>query len=137
LAALARTLRLGLTASSEWAQALRFAIVGASGYGVNLAVYALGLAAGLDFRLAASWSFLTAAGSNYTWNRLWTFRAEGNVAVEGGRFLAVSLAALGINVAVLSALVGLGRGELEAQAAAILVVAPLSFLANKHWSFRA
>jgi putative flippase GtrA len=137
LAALARTLRLGLTASSEWAQALRFAVVGTSGYGLNLSVYALGLAAGLDFRLAASSSFLAAAANNYTWHRLWTFRAEGKVAVEGARFLAVSLAALAANVAVLSALVALGRGELDAQAAAILLVAPLSFLANKHWSFRA
>lgn len=137
MAAFARTLRLGLTASAEWAQALRFALVGASGYGVNLAVYALGLAAGLDFRLAASCSFLVAAASNYTWNRLWTFGAKGNVAVEGARFLAVSLAALGANVTMLAALVGLGAGKLEAQAAAILLVAPLSFLANKHWSFRA
>jgi hypothetical protein len=51
---LVRTLCLGLSTSAEWAQVLRFTVVNASGCAVNLAVYALGLTAGVNFRLAAS-----------------------------------------------------------------------------------
>jgi putative flippase GtrA len=137
MSAFARTLRLKLTASAHWAQAVRFAAVGASGYGVNLLVYSAALQAGLDFRLAATFSFIVAAASNYTWNRIWTFRATGKVSVEAPRFLAVSVLALAANVSVLGTLVALGATHLQAQAAAILLVAPLSFLANKHWSFSA
>ena len=51
-------------------------------------------------------------------------------------FLVVSLAALAANLGVLAALVELGVPEVPAQAIAIVVVTPLSFLGNKLWSFR-
>src|SRR2546423_11420037 len=50
-------------------QFVRFCAVGASGYAVNLAVYAALLAAGLHYLAAAAIAFLVAAGSNYLWNR--------------------------------------------------------------------
>ena len=52
-------------------------------------------------------------------------------------FLVVSVAAFLVGLALLTALVELGGvAELPAQAAAIVAVTPLSFLANKLWSFR-
>jgi putative flippase GtrA len=52
------------------------------------------------------------------------------------RFLIVSLAALGLNLAILRVLVGLGTDKILAQAVAIVLVTPFSFSANKLWSFR-
>ena len=75
--------------------------------------------------------------NNYTWNRLWTFRAQrGNVAYQGLRFLVVSTIALAANLVVLYLLVEAGLGALPAQAIAIVLVTPLNFVGNKLWSFR-
>jgi putative flippase GtrA len=76
--------------------------------------------------------------SNYTLNRLWTFRAQrGHLGIQGMRFFLVSLAALGANLAILHLLVVYGGlGKLPAQAVAIVLVTPLNFVGNKLWSFR-
>ena len=115
---------------------LRFCLVGASGYAVNLAAYAALLAAGLHYLAAAAISFLVAAGSNYAWNRAWTFRtSDAPVLGQGARALLVSGLSLGANQLFLLALVAAGAGHLAAQAAAILLVTPFSFTANKLWAF--
>jgi len=134
--ALART-RGALGRPQNWLQLARFCTVGASGFAVNLAVYALLLrGVGLHYLLAATGSFLVAVTSNYTWNRLWTFRRQrGHVGYQGLRFLIVSTIALGTNLLVLYLLVELGVGKLLAQAAAIVLVTPLNFVGNKLWSF--
>jgi len=121
----------------NWLQLARFCAVGASGFAVNLLVYALLLrGAGLHYLLAATCSFLVAVTSNYTWNRLWTFRRQrGHVGYQGLRFFIVSTSALVANLIVLTLLVGLDVGKLPAQAAAIVLVTPLNFVGNKLWSF--
>ncbi len=114
----------------------RFCAVGASGYAINLAVYAALLATGLHYLAAAAISFLTAAGSNYVLNRVWTFRT-GGVAVLGqsARALTVSALSLGANQLFLLVFVTGGAGHLAAQATAIVLVTPFSFTANKLWAF--
>jgi putative flippase GtrA len=122
----------------NWQQLGKFCVVGAIGYLINLAVYDALLHAGLHYLVAATCSFLVAVTSNYTWNRLWTFRAQrGHVGIQGLRFFLVSLAALGANLAVLHLLVVYGGlGKLSGQAVAIVLVTPLNFVGNKLWSFR-
>lgn len=134
--ALART-RAALGRPQNWLQLGRFCTVGASGFVVNLAVYALLLrGAGLHYLLAATGSFLVAVTSNYTWNRLWTFRGQrGHVGYQGLRFLIVSTFALMANLVVLYLLVEFGVYKLPAQAVAIVLVTPLNFVGNKLWSF--
>ena len=137
--AIART-RAGqaLRRPHNWVQLAKFSVVGASGYIVNLAVYTA-LLKGADFHyaLAATCSFVVAVTNNYTWNRLWTFHAQrGHVAWQGLRFLVVALAAYGINLILLSALIGLGVDKILSQAIAIVLVTPLNFVGNKLWSFR-
>lgn len=118
-------------------QLLQFCAVGSSGYAINLGAYAALLGGGIGFRAAASVAFLLAVANNYTWNRLWTFRRQrAGVAVQGSRFLTVSLVALVANLLVLSALVAWGLPSLPAQAGAIVLVTPVNFLGNKLWSFR-
>jgi dolichol-phosphate mannosyltransferase len=121
----------------NWVQLAKFCVVGASGYVVNLAVYATLLAVGVHYLPAAVCSFLVAVTNNYLWNRVWTFRHQrGHPVFQGFRFLLVSTVALAANLAFLSALVALGVPELPAQAIAIVLVTPWNFVANKLWSFR-
>jgi putative flippase GtrA len=129
---------LALRRPGNWIQLAKFCVVGASGYAVNLGVYATLLhVAGLQYLLAAVCSFLVAVTNNYTWNRLWTFRHQrGHLIFQGMRFLAVSTVALAANLAFLGALVALGLPKLPAQALAIALVTPWNFVANKLWSFR-
>ncbi len=135
-AALART-RGALGRRENWLQLIRFCLVGASGYAVNLIVYTLLLkAGGLHYLAAATGSFLVAVTNNYTWNRLWTFRGQrGHVAHQGLRFLVVSTVALAANLVVLHLLVSGGVGKVLAQAIAIVLVTPWNFVGNKLWSF--
>ena len=123
---------------ANWVQLAKFATVGATGYIVNLAVYAaLVRGAGWHYALAATASFLVAVTNNYLWNRVWTFRHQrGHVGFQGLRFLTVALAAYVANLGILAVLVELGVDKIVAQAIAIVLVTPLNFVGNKLWSFR-
>jgi putative flippase GtrA len=123
---------------ANWEQLVKFCVVGATGYVVNLAVYTLLLrGADLHYAPAAVGSFLVAVTNNYAWNRLWTFRGQrGHVVLQGLRFLVVSTCALAANLIVLHLLVQAGLGEVLAQAIAIMLVTPVNFVGNKLWSFR-
>jgi dolichol-phosphate mannosyltransferase len=121
-------------------QFVRFATVGAIGYAVNLATFALVVhTTGAQYRLAATVAFVAAVASNFTWNRRWTFGArDGSRARQGARFLVLSVAAFVFSVAVLSLLAGAaGMGKVPAQAIAILAATPLSFVCNRLWAFGA
>ncbi len=122
----------------NWQQLGKFCVVGVVGYLINLAVYDALLHEGVHYLVAATCSFLVAVTSNYTWNRLWTFRElRGHFGVQGMRFFVVSLAALGANLFVLHLLIAQGGlAKLPAQAVAIVAVTPLNFVGNKLWSFR-
>ena len=128
---------LALRARDNWTQLAKFCVVGAVGYAINLAVYAVVLHSGLHYLVAATLSFFVAVTSNYTWNRLWTFRdRRRGVAAQGMRFFIVSFGSLGANLLVLDALISLGAGKFVGQAIAIVLVTPLNFIGNKLWSFR-
>jgi putative flippase GtrA len=128
---------LALRRPANWIQLAKFCTVGATGYVVNLSIYATLVYTGVHYLPAACCSFLVAVTNNYIWNRLWTFRHQrGHVAVQGLRFLVVSTIALGANLLFLSALVAIGVPKVPAQAIAIALVTPWNFVANKLWSFR-
>ena len=134
----AQRVGIALGRRSNWEQLGKFCTVGAAGYVVNLAVYAILLKwAGQHYLPAAVGSFLVAVANNYSLNRVWTFRVErGRVGAQGWRFLVVSTVSLLANLAVLHGLVTAGVDEIAAQAVAIVLVTPLNFVGNKLWSFR-
>ena len=127
-----------LLSARNWQELGKFCVVGAVGYLINLGVYDALLHANVHYLVAATCSFLVAVTSNYTWNRLWTFRAQrGHIGVQGMRFFLVSVAALGANLVVLDLLVGVGGlDKFVGNAIAIVIVMPLNFVGNKLWSFR-
>src|SRR5918912_4104907 len=98
--------RAALRRRQNWIQLVKFCVVGASGYAVNLGVYSLLLKwAGLHYIAAATGSFVVAATNNYQWNRLWTFRGQrGHFVYQGMRFLTVAVLAYLANVGVLASL---------------------------------
>ncbi len=130
--------RRGLSTPANWAQLVRFAAVGGSGVVVNLAVYTTLVAgASVDYRVAATLAFLVAVANNFTWNRVWTFRArDGHAGFQATRFLIVSVGAFLLNLAVLELLVAVvGVGKVPAQVVALATATPANFLGNKLWSF--
>ena len=131
--------RAALRKPANWAQLVRFATVGASGYVINLAVFAAAVhGAQFDKGIAATAAFIVALSNNFVWNRVWTFRAgEGHAGFQAARFCVVSLAAFAFNLVILYALVdAVGVAEVPAQALAIACATPLNFIGNKLWSFK-
>jgi putative flippase GtrA len=128
----------GLRRGRNWMALMRFCAVGASGYVVNLAVFAFSLTVlGVHHLVAATMAFLVAVMSNFWLNRRWTFRASnGDASSQAARFLAVSVVAFLFAAGVLELLVAVaGVRPLVAQALAVAAGAPLSFAANKLWTF--
>jgi len=131
--------RAGLRRPHNWLQLMKFCAVGASGYVVNLCVFAL-FVGPLDAHhlIAATAAFVVAVLNNFWWNRHWTFRARGGRAgFQAARFFTVSVAAFVFAAAMLELLVSVvGVAELPAQAISIIAATPLNFIGNKMWSFR-
>jgi dolichol-phosphate mannosyltransferase len=135
----ARRVQHGLRRPHNWLQLVKFSIVGASGYVINLAVYATLLKGlGVHYRSAAVIAFCVAVTNNFLWNRHWTFKARhGHAGFQAARFLVVSLVALAFNLVVLELLVSVaGVAKIPAQAVAVLAATPFNFVGNKLWSFR-
>jgi putative flippase GtrA len=120
----------------NWVQLGKFAAVGATGYVINLVVFAALL--GWGAHVAAAISFVVSAASNYWWNRHWTFvQQKSHIGAQGARFFVVSLLAFGVNQLWLVVFIDwLDWRKVLSQAVAIVLVTPLNFLGNKLWSFR-
>src|SRR5437588_3900050 len=132
--------RHGVRRPHNWLQFVRFGTVGATGYAVNLGMFAACVhVLGIDYRVSAVLAFVVSVVNNFWWNRHWTFGAkQDHPMVQGARFFAVSLLAFGFSYLVLVGLVsGVGLSKVPAQAIAIAAATPLNFVGQKLWSFRA
>ena len=136
MSALADRAARALRSPHNWIQLIKFGVVGATGYVINLAVFAATL--GWGAHVAATISFVVSAASNYWWNRHWTFaHQKGHFAYQGMRFYVVSGVAFAVNQLWLVLFIDiLHWREVLSQAIAIVLVTPLNFLGNKLWSFR-
>jgi putative flippase GtrA len=127
----------GTLKPGNWVQLFQFGLVGASGYVVNLAVFALLVG---PFELhhipAAVLAFCVAVTNNFWWNRHWTFDARhGHAGFQAARFFTVSVLALGVNLIALELLIRGGMSDLPAQALAVIIAMPFNFIGNKLWTF--
>lgn len=130
----------GVRHPGNWLQLVRFGAVGASGYIVNLVVFAACVhVLGIDYRVASVVAYLVSVVNNFWLNRHWTFDArEDHPGWQAARFFIVSLVAYGFSYVVLVSLVdGAGLEKVIAQAIAVIAGMPLSFIGQKLWSFRA
>jgi putative flippase GtrA len=131
--------RHGVRQTHNWLQLVRFGAVGATGYVVNLAVFALCLhLVGVDYRLSAVIAWVVSVLNNFWLNRHWTFAAKETPPMSQAiRFFAVSLAVFGFSYVTLIGLVDTGMTKVLAQAIAIAAGTPLNFVGQKLWSFKA
>ncbi len=123
-------------------QFVKFGIVGASGFVVNLIIFTLlqrivpHHAETLQYFIIYSFAFLAGGLSNYFLNRVWTFRSSGHAGKEGAQFLAVSVLALVAGL-IISYLLGpsLGHGH-KLWFVATLGGMVINFFVNKYWTFK-
>ena len=123
-------------------QFVKFGIVGASGFVVNLIIFTLLQRAIVNHTAAGPYyaiysvAFLSGGVSNYFLNRIWTFRSTGHPGKEAVQFLSVSVLALIVGL-VVSALVApyFGRGH-KTWFVATLSGIVVNFFINKYWTFR-
>ena len=124
----------------NWLQLVRFAAVGASGYVVNLVVFAVCVRAiGIGYTVSAVIAWVVSVLNNFLLNRHWTFHAQqARPFVQSVRFFTVSALVFGFSYLLLAGLVsGVGVATVPAQAIAVAAGTPLNFLGQKLWSFNA
>jgi putative flippase GtrA len=135
--------RHGVRKPHNWFQLIRFGAVGATGYVVNLGVFAFCVhVASIDYRVSAVIAWIVSVLNNFWFNRHWTFgkagAKEAHPLSQGVRFFAVSLLAFGFTYGILVGLVsGAGESKVLAQAVAVAAATPLNFVGQKLWSFKA
>ena len=119
-------------------EAVRFGIVGLIQNALNVAVFALATSIRVNYRIAAVVAAVTALLVSFAFNRAWTFPGRGGpVHHQGARYALVFASAVALGLVVLTVLVEVaGIPEVAAQVVSILIVAPLSFLAQRTWVFR-
>jgi len=123
-------------------QFVKFGLVGASGFLVNLVVFTLlqRVVPNHDrpgpYYAIYSLAFLAGGVSNYYLNRVWTFRSSGHAIKEGAQFLSVSAMALGVGLGVSAAVAPyLGRGH-KTWFVATVAGTFVNFFLNKYWTFK-
>jgi putative flippase GtrA len=131
-------------------QFLKFGVVGASGFVVNLIVFTLlqrvvpNREATGAYNVIYSIAFLSGGVSNYFLNRTWTFRSTGHVGREGLSFMAVSVMALIVGLIVSAAIAPLpvpfmgrlfGHGHMTWFVSTVGAIV-VNFFVNKYWTFR-
>ena len=116
----------------------RFGAVGLAQNGLNVAVFAALVTAGAAYIVAAAAAFSAALLASYVLNHQWTFAGGGTPHREQlWRYTAVFLAASAGGVVILALLVELADWPaVPAQVAAIVVVAPLSYVGQRTFGFR-
>jgi dolichol-phosphate mannosyltransferase len=121
---------------------LKFAAVGASGVVVNLGVFTLLLAAGMNKFVASPLAIEVSIVANFLLNNYWTFRGRATrdrVRIKGLKFNAVSLAALAISYGtfVLLSLLFPTTAPQVHQLIGIVPATAVNYFLNSYWTFRA
>ncbi|MBV8373650.1 MAG: GtrA family protein [Candidatus Eremiobacteraeota bacterium] len=124
-------------------QFVKFGIVGASGFLVNLVAFTLlqrvvpDHAKPLQYNVIYTVAFLAGGLSNYYLNRVWTFRSTGHAVHEGVKFMSVSVVALLVGLLVSAAVSPwLGHGHKTWFVATVAGIF-INFFLNKYWTFAA
>jgi putative flippase GtrA len=120
-------------------QLVRYALTGGLASIVNIGVYWLLAARGMDPNLAWTIGFAAAVAVGYVVHSRWSFRGHGrrdNLARTGGRFVIVSLVSFGLNQLWVWLLVQRLDLPLWAPYPLVLGVTPfVVFILNRKWVF--
>ncbi len=114
---------------------VRFVLVGASCFGLAVAAFAL-LRLVLPLPVAATLSYALGASTSYELNRSWTFGLRSRSREQIARFTVITAAAMLLNGSLVEAFAAQPWApELAAEALSLACIAPLTFLAYRHWGF--
>jgi putative flippase GtrA len=120
------------------ARPIRFVLVGAVGFVVNLAAFAGLYELGVPYLVDSVASYAIANGLMYLGNRYFTF----GLGHEGfwpayARYALVGVAIVGLNAVLLAVFVEvLGTGATLGQALSLLMLTPIAFALSKRWTFQ-
>jgi dolichol-phosphate mannosyltransferase len=120
---------------------IKFALVGLSGVVVNLGLFSLLMALGINKYLASPIAIEASVVSNFFLNNYWTFRwrkTRDRVRVKGLKFNAVSLLALGISYSTFVAL-SFAFPDVPPHVHQFLGIIPatlVNYFLNSYWTFR-
>jgi len=119
------------------AQVARYGIVGLASNAVLYVLY-LGITGiGLEPKLAMSVVFLGGIALTFLFHKRWTFAHKGSARLALARYVWAYGTAYGLNLASLLVFVDLaGLPHQVVQAATVLTLAALLFLAQRFWVFR-
>ena len=123
----------------ELTRVVRFICVGCAGYAFALALFALLHGPlGVDYRVSAALGNAISFAANFFVNRRWTFAAHaGQLGPQAIRFATVSALATATNVIAVHLLVESGGlAEFPAEALAVVIATPVSYLGNRWWTFQ-
>jgi len=121
------------------AQLVRYGMVALSGYALAIVLYIGELAIGIAPYVAFGIVFVINGIFNFSLVRVWAFPPSGRrIHNDLGRFCVVAAASFVVNYASFAVLYSaVGLHPAVAQRLSILIAAPVTFLANRLWSFRA
>jgi putative flippase GtrA len=120
-------------------QLIRYGVIVGCGYLLAIALYSGELAIGIPPYLGLGVAFVLNGVFNFALIRLWAFPPSGRgVRSDFSRFCVVAIASFIVNYASFAVLYSaIGLGAATSQRLAIIIAAPVTFLANRLWSFRA
>ena len=119
------------------AQWLRFVAVGVANTLLSTAVFAGLFHLGVHYLLGSAVAFAVGALNSYALNRRWTFRSHARRAPELVRFVGVQAVGLGVDLALLAALVeAAGIRHVFAQLLVFPAASIVTFALSRQWAFR-
>ena len=123
-------------------QFVKFGIVGASGFVMNLAIFTIlqhftpTAVQESRYTLNYSISFLSGGVSNYFLNRIWTFKSSAHAFKQGMQFIGVSVIALLVGLTVSQFIKPYLGASHKTWFIATVSAIVINFFVNKYWTFR-
>lgn len=119
------------------ARPVRFVVVGGICFTSVLLLFEA-LRRVLPLPVAATIAYAAGATTSFELNRTWTFGQRERSWAQVARFLTITAAAMAANAVLVQAIVGTHEiPALAAEVMSLACIAPLTFLAYRHWGFRA
>lgn len=138
---MSRLLRIlrGPAVQHPFTQLVRYGIVVGCGYILAITFYSGELAVGIPAYLGLGVAFILNGLFNFALVRIWAFPPSGrSFRADLLRFCVVALSSFVVNYASFAVLYSaIGLAATTSQRLAIIIAAPVTFLANRLWSFRA
>jgi putative flippase GtrA len=115
---------------------VRFVVVGGLSLLTNTAaLYALHGVLGMWLPLAAALAFAISFVVNFGLNRMWTFESDGALAGHLWRYLALVLANLALNAALVTGLSAVGVPYLLSQVIVTAMLSAANYVVSQRWIF--